>query len=81
MARWVEPGRADGAVRAFAQDLRARDPSVVRILWYGSCVTSTPTPSSDVDLGIVPRADERRPRDRVSEFLPARFPVGVDLVS
>ena len=80
MVRWVEPGRVEGAVRSFAQDLRARDPSVVRILWYGSWVTGTPAPSSDVDVCIGLGADERRPRDRVPEFLPARFPVGVDLV-
>ena len=80
MVRWAEPEGVEKAVRSFAQDLRARFPSVSRVLWYGSWVSGTPTPSSDVDLCIVLRADQRRPRDRVPEFLPARFPVGMDLI-
>jgi predicted nucleotidyltransferase len=80
MARWADPARVEGAVRDFARDLRAKSPSVVRVLWYGSWITGTPTPSSDVDLCIVLRTDERRPRERVPEFLPTRFPVSIDLV-
>jgi predicted nucleotidyltransferase len=80
MVRWAEPEKIEEAVRGFAQDLRARSPSVVRILWYGSWVSGVPTPSSDVDLCIILQADDRRPRDRAPDFLPLRFPVGMDLV-
>lgn len=80
MVRWAEPEKIEEAVRSFAQDLRARFSSVRRILWYGSWVSGVPSPSSDVDLCVILEADERRPRDRVPEFLPARFPVGVDLM-
>lgn len=51
-----------------------------RIYWYGSWVSGGATPSSDVDLCVVVDADERSPRHRVPDYLPSRFPVGVDLV-
>lgn len=80
MVRWADPVRIAEAVRAYADDLRNRRPEVSRIYWYGSWVSGDATPSSDVDLCVVVETDERRPRERVPEYLPGRFPVGVDLV-
>lgn len=39
-----------------------------------------PTPASDVDLCVVVESDDRRPRDRIPDYLPDRFPAGVDLL-
>ncbi len=80
MVRWAEPERVAEAVRAYAARVRRREPSVSRVLWYGSWVSGIPTPSSDVDLCIVLTSDPRRPRDRLPAFLPDRFPVGIDLI-
>lgn len=80
MVRWADPGRIADAVQEYAVDLRRRHPEVSRIYWYGSWVSGAPTPSSDVDLCVVVEADDRRPGERVPEYLPARFPTGVDLV-
>lgn len=80
MVRWADYDRIREAVRELAADLRRREPEVTRIYWYGSWVAGTATPSSDVDLCVVVEDDERRPRHRVPDFLPRRFPVGVDMV-
>lgn len=80
MVRWADPERVAAAVRSYADGLRALRPSVRRVLWYGSWVSGIPTPASDVDLVVVVEDDARRPRDRLPDYLPDQFPVGVDLV-
>jgi len=80
MVRWADPTRIADAVRSHAEAIREAHPDVSRVLWYGSWVRGVPTPSSDVDLCVVVRKDARRPRDRIPDFLPTRFPVGIDLV-
>lgn len=80
VVRWADADRISAAVEAWAEELRRLDPSVSRVFWYGSWVKGRPTPSSDADLCVVLESDERRPRDRVPDYLPRQFPVGVDLV-
>lgn len=80
MVRWADPERIAAAVTEYAADLRARRREVTRIFWYGSWVRGDATPSSDVDLCVVVAEDDRKPRDRLPDYLPTRFPVGVDLV-
>lgn len=80
MIRWADPERVGAAVAALAEELRRRYPEVTSIYWYGSWVSGGATAGSDVDLCVVLESDDRRPRDRVPDFLPAGFPVGVDLV-
>jgi uncharacterized protein len=79
MVRWADPERIAEAVREYAAAMRREKPQVRRIYWYGSWVSGDPIPSSDADICVVVSEDERRPRDRLPEFLPARFPVGIDL--
>lgn len=67
------------AVREHVASIRQRFPLVRRVYWYGSYSAGIPTPRSDVDLCIVLAHDARRPRDRLLDFLPDRFPVGIDL--
>ncbi len=66
-------------MQAHADRLRRRHPTIEKILWFGSRVHGTPTPGSDVDLCIVLTHDERPVRDRVPDFLPFGFPVGIDV--
>ena len=68
------------AVASYVTLLRARHPEIEEIIWFGSWVTGTPTPGSDVDLCIVLTSSDKRMRDRVPDYLPAGFPVGVDLL-
>lgn len=80
MIRWADPDRISAAVRDYATRLRRTHPEVSAVYWYGSWVSGVATPSSDVDLCVVVEADDRRPRHRLPDYLPGRFPVGVDLV-
>lgn len=80
MIRWADPERVGRAVRDHAAELRRRDPAITRILWYGSWVNGVPTPGSDVDLCVVLAQDSRPPRDRTPDYLPDRFPTGIDLL-
>ena len=63
----------------WARGLRDRRSEVSDIYWYGSWVSGTATPSSDVDLCVIVKDDARPPRHRIPDYLPGRFPVGVDL--
>ena len=50
-----------------------------RIIWFGSRVNGIPAPGSDVDLCLV-LADSDKPfRERIGDYLPLGFPVGLDL--
>ena len=80
MVRWADSERISAAVETYAAAIRQLHPDVSRIFWYGSWVSGIATPSSDVDICVVVRADSRRPRDRIPDYLPDRFPVGIDLL-
>ena len=67
------------AVRDWARRLRERRPEVRRIIWFGSRVTGTPAPGSDVDVCVVLAHADKPFRDRIGDYLPYGFPVGVDL--
>lgn len=70
--------KVEQAVRAYVAALRRR-PEVRRVIWFGSRVSGRPTPGSDVDLCIVLSGSDRPVRDRIPEYLPGAFPVGLDL--
>lgn len=67
------------AVRDWARRLRERRPEVRRVIWFGSRVTGTPAPGSDVDICVVLAHADKPFRDRIGDYLPFGFPVGVDL--
>jgi len=56
------------------------DPNVLAVYLFGSFARGTAVPGSDVDLLIVLDTDERPPRDRIPDYLPDAFPVGVDVI-
>ena len=49
------------------------------LIWFGSRVNGTPAPGSDVDACVVISRSDRRFRDRIGDYLPFGFPVGIDL--
>ncbi|MEW6716770.1 MAG: nucleotidyltransferase domain-containing protein [Chloroflexota bacterium] len=67
------------AVESYVSDLCAHHPEIERVFWFGSWVTGIPTPGSDVDLCIVVTSSHLPVRDRMVNYLPIRFPVGIDL--
>ena len=66
-------------VAALAEYLKTNNPEIIKIIWFGSWAAGTFSPGSDVDLCIVVVHTEKAPRDRAVEYLPHRFPVGLDI--
>jgi len=69
----------EAAVRGWARHIAAQCPEVRRIIWFGSRVNGAPVPSSDVDVCVVISGSRRPVRDRIGDYLPFGFPVGIDL--
>ncbi len=67
------------AVRSYVQDLRKEHPEIKRVIWFGSWVNGIPTPGSDLDLCLILSSSNKPMRDRVPDYLPVGFPVGIDL--
>ena len=72
------------AIRRALEDLveqRYRpDPNVAAVYLFGSFARGDAVPGSDVDLLVVVREDQRPPRDRIPDYLPHGFSVGVDVI-
>ena len=69
----------EAAVRRWARSIAARRPEIRRIIWFGSRVNGTSSPGSDVDVCVLISHSERPCRDRISDYLPFGFPVGMDI--
>ena len=69
----------DRAVDAYSGDLRAKHPEIERVYWFGSWLGGLPSPGSDVDLCIIISNSEKILHERIPEYLPVKFPVGIDL--
>lgn len=75
----ADPERIAREVEAYARALRSAHPEIRRLIWFGSWVNGTATPGSDVDLCLVLGHSDLVPRDRIPQYLPSGFPVGLDL--
>ena len=67
------------AVDAYAERLLSDHPEIEEIVIFGSFAKGTYAPGSDVDVFILLRRSDKRVRDRIPDFLPGAFPVGVDI--
>jgi predicted nucleotidyltransferase len=67
------------AVASYAEQIRFQHPEVTRVIWFGSWVKGLPSPGSDVDLCLIVSSSDKSQRDRLPDFLPGKFPVGIDL--
>jgi predicted nucleotidyltransferase len=56
-----------------------RDPRVEEVVVFGSFARGNYAPGSDIDVLVLLNHAEGLIRDRIPEFLPGAFPVGVDL--
>ncbi len=67
------------AVESYVAQLRKEHPEVQRVIWFGSWVNGLPAPGSDVDLCLILSSANKPVRERVPDYLPVGFPVGMDL--
>ena len=77
--RYSDPARIRDAVERYARRIKREHPEITRVCWFGSWVNGTYSPGSDVDLCIVVSEADKPPRDRIADFLPKGFPVGLDI--
>lgn len=77
--RSIDREKVQEAVREYARRLRQSRPEVMRIIWFGSWVTGYPAPGSDVDLCVVVSKADKPIRERLPDYLPSKFPLGVDI--
>jgi predicted nucleotidyltransferase len=69
----------EGRVASLVAQWRREHPEIQRVIWFGSWVNDLPSPGSDVDLCIVLRDSPKPMRERIPDFLPVGFPVGIDI--
>jgi len=63
---------------AYAERL-LKDPRVEEVVVFGSFAKGNYAPGSDIDVFILLHESDKSVRDRIPEFLPGPFPVGVDV--
>ncbi|MGA2976934.1 MAG: nucleotidyltransferase domain-containing protein [Spirochaetia bacterium] len=66
-------------MQEYARLLRDSHPEIRGMRWFGSWVDGSASAGSDVDLCIIVAHSAKRRRDRIVDYLPRRFPVGIDL--
>jgi predicted nucleotidyltransferase len=75
----ADKSRIQRAVESYVEWLYATHPEVEKVIWFGSWINGLPTLGSDVDLCLILSKSSKPMRDRVCDYLPVGFPVGVDL--
>jgi predicted nucleotidyltransferase len=53
---------------------------MTRIIWFGSWINGYLGPGSDLDICLVVSHTGLLARDRLPNYLPAGYPVGLDLL-
>jgi len=76
---YFDSGAVARALEDHVRSLVARHPEIEEVVLFGSLVTGTPVPGSDVDLLIILGSADGPFLDRIPAFLPSRFPVGMDV--
>ena len=77
--RSIDRRAVEEAVVEWAVTVRKEHPEIVRIIWFGSWTGGIPSPGSDVDVCIVLSWSGKPFRERIPDFLPVGFPVGMDV--
>ncbi len=75
---WPDKEAVDRAIQQFVNELKNRD-EVISVYLCGSWAKDNYTAASDVDFLIIVRESPLLPRERISEYMPLRFPVSLDL--
>ena len=77
--KYTDPDRIRKAVSEYFSGLRRQHNEIDRGIWFGSRVSGSPQPGSDVDLCLILSSSDKAFRDRIPAYLPRSFPVGLDL--
>ncbi len=75
----VDEAAVRRAMDAWAARLLRDRPEVEEIVVFGSFAEGRWAPGSDLDVFLALSRSDRSIRDRVPDYLPGPFPVGVDL--
>ena len=75
----IDAFRLRQAVDSYAERLLAEHPEIEEVVIFGSFAKGTYAPGSDVDVFILLSRSDKGIRDRIPDFLPGPFPVGIDL--
>ena len=75
----TDPIQIAKAVTSYVKKIKKEHPEVQKVIWFGSWVNGLPTPGSDVDICLIISSSDRPMRERVSDYLPRGFPVGIEL--
>ena len=78
--RSVDPAVIITALKRWASVIRRKKPVITAVGYFGSYATNRYSPGSDLDvLVILSESPYYRFFDRIPEFYPKSFPVGMDL--
>lgn len=75
----IDRKQVEQAVNDHIDHLRAHHLEIQKIIWFGSWINGIPGPGSDVDLCLILCESEKPFRERIPDYLPSSFPVGVDV--
>ena len=67
------------SLKKLAAQLKKERPEIERIILFGSLVRDDCVPGSDVDLLIVLGKSDKPFLERITDYMPSKFPVGVDV--
>lgn len=77
--RYFDKGRIWEALKRLSEQLSKKNPEIEKILVFGSFVRGQCGPGSDVDLLIILKSSDKPFLERITRYLPSKFPVGVDV--
>lgn len=77
--RSVDVDRVRSKMNEYAEWVFDTHPEVLEIVVFGSFADGTYAPGSDLDVFLLLKESEKDVWDRVSDYLPGAFPVGLDL--
>src|SRR3990172_1243654 len=67
------------AAEEFAARLAAEHPEVLRVVLFGSVARGDAVPGSDADFLVIVSHSDREFLERMADYRPDSFPVGVDV--
>lgn len=77
--KYTDPELIKASVCTYFKELCLKHEEINRGLWFGSWITGTPSPGSDVDICLILSFSPKPIRERIADYLPDGFPVGIDL--
>lgn len=76
---YFDKAKVGDALKRYVASIRLNRPEVKRIVLFGSMARGDTVPGSDVDLLIILAYSDKPFLGRMTDFVPDRFPVGIDV--